>query len=179
MATVADSSRRRSDPPLGWTDPHPRGWICPVLGGPAAVGAATAARPGTRHGNLRCGSLTAALTAAGRCRRPPRRFVRRRRWGPTRSCGATSVAGLRPVRWRAVQPAAPVPAHGVVGSAGGSSGGCFSGDGWPGCWAVASRWCLGGTVDLGPSAILRLRHRGGALGGGRVVAPRQRHGGEV
>jgi hypothetical protein len=45
------------------------------------------------------------------------------------------------------------------------------------------QWRVGGALvarpAFGPCAILRLRHHGGALGGGCAVAPRQCHGGKV
>jgi hypothetical protein len=59
-----------------------------------------------------------------------------------------------------------------------SPGGC-GGGGWPGWCAAAGRQCLGGLASHDVCAIVRLWHRGGALGGGRAVAPQQHHGGEV
>jgi hypothetical protein len=95
---------------------------------------------------------------------PPPGDLGGRLWGP----------GWQP--WPAVDSTVAAPAAPAAVALTAVAGGAGS---WSGWCAAAGRWCLGGMVGHGLCAIVRLRYRDGALGGSRVVAPRQRHGDEV
>jgi hypothetical protein len=190
MATIVVSGQRRSDPPLGWPDLHLRGpggtrhaaWLPAVRGPDSGSRAASRCPPSSPvvcpHADSSDGGGGAQPAAAGR---PPwlgsvRSALGRRSYSPRGrnatgwAVGPAGCARSRPWGGRVCAfVAGPAPC----------------GLGVRVLWRLLLQRWLARVLSSGESTVPWWHgrpwslHRGGALGGGRAVAPRQRLSGVV